>query len=197
MSISGLDIELAEAARRIAECRGRLAGMEGMLEKCQIPHPTHTCDGKGGQYEHLGRAIGAGTSKGAMIDVYRDCVTGMLFFRTPEDFTNRMLPLNPLSTEEADASLSRAESAERRLKIATYAADIAIPRDDLRISHSVDFEGSGWRRLPQAITVVMHAPTGYTVTQREGRGRWDRTDKAIRQIRHYLAERQMLKEGLL
>jgi hypothetical protein len=49
-----------------------------------------TCIGKGGKYEDLGVAIGAGTSKGDLVQVYRDTTTGQLFFREPEDFIDRM-----------------------------------------------------------------------------------------------------------
>ena len=34
--------------------------------------------------------IGAGTSKGDLVQVYRDTATGQLFFREPEDFIGRM-----------------------------------------------------------------------------------------------------------
>lgn len=49
-----------------------------------------TCIGKGGRYEDMGVAIGAGTSKGELKQVYRDTATGQLFFREPEDFIDRM-----------------------------------------------------------------------------------------------------------
>lgn len=49
-----------------------------------------TCIGKGGTYEDMGVAIGAGTSKGDLVQVYRDTATGQLYFREPEDFIDRM-----------------------------------------------------------------------------------------------------------
>lgn len=51
----------------------------------------YTCIGKGGDYELLGSAIGAGTLKDmSAIPVYRDTATGQLFVRTPLDFATRM-----------------------------------------------------------------------------------------------------------
>lgn len=51
----------------------------------------YTCLGKGGLYELVGNAIGAGTSKenGELV-VYRDACTGVPFYRTEEDFRRRM-----------------------------------------------------------------------------------------------------------
>lgn len=56
-----------------------------------IPVNTYTCIGKGGSYRLLGLAKGSGTSK--LLDdlmVYQDIATGALYFRTPDDFNNRM-----------------------------------------------------------------------------------------------------------
>jgi|GEM_PF-3267828 len=53
--------------------------------------PRYTCIGKGGEYELLGSAIGAGTLKEmSAIPVYRDTTTGQIFVRTPLDFSTRM-----------------------------------------------------------------------------------------------------------
>jgi hypothetical protein len=53
-----------------------------------------TCIDKGGTYEHLGRAVGAGTCRPESdLEVYRDTVTGQLYFRTLIDFRRRMEPL--------------------------------------------------------------------------------------------------------
>lgn len=60
------------------------------------PTPTHlwTCDGKGGAYELLGPAQGAGTSRATgMVLVYRDLDSGLLYFRTVADFIERMRPV--------------------------------------------------------------------------------------------------------
>ena len=55
----------------------------------------YTCIGKGGEYELLGSAIGAGTLKDmSAIPVYRDITTGQLFVRTPLDFSTRMESLD-------------------------------------------------------------------------------------------------------
>lgn len=52
-----------------------------------------TCDGKGGRYELIARAKGAGKSK-LISDflVYRDTTSGEVFYREPEDFSDRMVP---------------------------------------------------------------------------------------------------------
>jgi len=60
----------------------------------------YTCDGKGGTYELLGTAKGAGTSSEAeTLAVYRDTATGALYFRSLDDFTNRMKQLPPRVVE--------------------------------------------------------------------------------------------------
>jgi hypothetical protein len=56
--------------------------------------PTlYTCIGKGGTYEYLGGALGAGTSRDHRVVLYRDVRNGERYFRTPEDFFNRMNPI--------------------------------------------------------------------------------------------------------
>jgi hypothetical protein len=72
-------------------------GMLDFMDKAGIPHPAppkqgtlFTCIGKGGCYEDMGVAIGAGTSKGDLVQVYRDTATGQLYFREPENFIDRM-----------------------------------------------------------------------------------------------------------
>ena len=54
--------------------------------------PLYTCIGKGGEYRYLGTAIGAGDSRGELIEVYQD-ESGQLYHRTPEDFMERMEPV--------------------------------------------------------------------------------------------------------
>jgi hypothetical protein len=60
-----------------------------------LPPITHwTCSGKGGAYELLGSALGAGTSRDAeALLVYRDIHSGVLYYRTVADFIARMAPL--------------------------------------------------------------------------------------------------------
>lgn len=53
----------------------------------------YTCIGKGGEYEHIGVAAGAGVTRGNLVHVYRDKTSGNLFYRTPMDFDTRMAPL--------------------------------------------------------------------------------------------------------
>lgn len=60
----------------------------------------YTCDGKGGTYEMLGTAKGAGTMAASeTLVIYRDTTTGALYFRTMDDFTNRMQQLPALTVE--------------------------------------------------------------------------------------------------
>lgn len=56
----------------------------------------YTCLGKGGDYERIGTATGAGTMRGSdHIEVYRDMVTRQLYYRTQQDFDNRMAQTAP------------------------------------------------------------------------------------------------------
>jgi len=49
--------------------------------------------GRGGQYEYLGVARGAGPIKGLAHMCYRDCATGEILLREPENFAFRMQPV--------------------------------------------------------------------------------------------------------
>lgn len=69
--------------------------IDSMIKRLSTPAgPAYTCKGKGGVYEHIGTAKGAGTSKDALAVVYRDAATGDLYFRTPDDFAARMEKAN-------------------------------------------------------------------------------------------------------
>jgi hypothetical protein len=68
-------------AALIAYIDGRTAGTAPEL---------YTCIGKGGEYEHIGIAAGAGVTRGNLVHVYRDRANGNLFYRTPMDFDARM-----------------------------------------------------------------------------------------------------------
>jgi hypothetical protein len=74
---------LQEAKAEIEQLKVELA------EKSAIPE-LYTCIGKGGAYARIGTAIGAGLSRGQSAEVYRDIATAQLYFREPEDFSNRM-----------------------------------------------------------------------------------------------------------
>jgi hypothetical protein len=53
----------------------------------------YTCIGKGGEYELLGTAKGAGTMRDVLVcdlTIYRDTTIGQLYHRTPDDFAARM-----------------------------------------------------------------------------------------------------------
>lgn len=54
-----------------------------------------TCIGKGGVYERIGTAEGAGTHRESDdLVVYREVSTGRLWYRTWADFIERMQPLD-------------------------------------------------------------------------------------------------------
>lgn len=58
------------------------------------PAPRYTCIGKGGEYELVGTAYGAGTSRAhGLAYVYRDVATGQNFYRSEVDFGDRMQKL--------------------------------------------------------------------------------------------------------
>lgn len=50
----------------------------------------YTCVGKGGTYERLGPAVGAGSRRDTIVIVYRDVKTGQFYYRDPVDFGERM-----------------------------------------------------------------------------------------------------------
>jgi hypothetical protein len=66
---------------------------------------TYTCKGKGGVYELIGVAYGAGTSRGTIVNLYREAEIGVMYFRTPADFHDRM--------ERIDAAMAAAPSGEK------------------------------------------------------------------------------------
>lgn len=55
-----------------------------------VPRELYTCVGKGGEYELLGRSLGAGERRLDRVVVYRDNETGLLYHRTLDDFDARM-----------------------------------------------------------------------------------------------------------
>lgn len=59
------------------------------------PGDLLTRDGRGGSYEYLGIARGAGPLKGMAFMCYRDVKTGEILFREPENFAFRMQPVKP------------------------------------------------------------------------------------------------------
>ncbi len=52
-----------------------------------------TRGGRGGQYEYMGIARGAGPIKGLAYMCYRDLATGEILLREPENFSYRMKPI--------------------------------------------------------------------------------------------------------
>lgn len=55
---------------------------------------TYTCKNKGGRYRLIGLATAAGLMKGHLpLVVYESLDTGELYYRTQDDFSNRMEPM--------------------------------------------------------------------------------------------------------
>ncbi|HJV53064.1 MAG TPA: hypothetical protein VJ652_16475 [Noviherbaspirillum sp.] len=80
-----------ESAGHKADCRMAVALSAPPAPTCCVPnHLRYTCKGKGGEYELLGTAIGAGTSRDKSFIVYRDNAKKLMFFRTHDDFATRM-----------------------------------------------------------------------------------------------------------
>lgn len=71
------------------QARAALPVREAVADGWQLARDRYTCTGKGGEYELLGLAQGAGTLKGLNHMVYRN-VDGVMFVREPEDFLSRM-----------------------------------------------------------------------------------------------------------
>lgn len=59
----------------------------------------YTCNGKGGVYELLGTAKGAGNTKYDEVVVYRDVSDGQLYFRNAASFAERMTLISTERTE--------------------------------------------------------------------------------------------------
>lgn len=128
-----------------------------MSEKIQ-----YTCKGKGGRYEILGLATGAGLTRGEDRLVYQDVSTGRLFLRTEADFSERMERM------QSDA----AQVVERKPPIA-YMRNEGTPNNLVKCTFIC--EGAfGVYREPQALVVptdeqilevmrpgIYHADGGY------------------------------------
>lgn len=54
----------------------------------------YTCIGKGGEYELLGNAKGAGDSRGLVRTIYRSTQDGQMYFRLVDEFSERMAPID-------------------------------------------------------------------------------------------------------
>lgn len=83
------------------------------VEAPQAEKQLYTCKGKGGQYEIIGGAVGAGLSRqvGSMM-VYRDISDGGLYYRTLSDFDARMEALPAAQQAESGALASRSAEVD-------------------------------------------------------------------------------------
>jgi hypothetical protein len=101
---------------------------------------THTCIGKGGQYQHLGLAHPAGELRGsAAVEVYRDVATGQLYFRTPDDFSRRMALISYLAKPDLQSWWNDYQE-ERRRAAAMAPLETRVERD---WRHDVADNGQG------------------------------------------------------
>lgn len=75
----------------------------------------YTCKGKGGTYELVGEASGAGQMRGQNITVYRCTDSGRLFVRTNDDFAERMerVPVAPKIVKDLSAGGYSASARDR------------------------------------------------------------------------------------
>lgn len=80
---------LGMAVGTVMRLRARLKELEGVESRAR-----YTCEGKGGVYRILHRAVGAGTLKELdLLTVYADVSTGHKYVRTVTDFNLRMREL--------------------------------------------------------------------------------------------------------
>jgi hypothetical protein len=70
----------------------KACGGSGLRESVTVTEKRdlYTCIGKGGTYEEVGHATGAGTRRGQGAWVYRELPSGLLYWRDPEDANQRM-----------------------------------------------------------------------------------------------------------
>ena len=80
---------VVERCRCITCCEKRGNALLSSAEPVKTAPERYTCIGKGGEYELLGIASGAGTLNGLSHMVYRNR-DGVMFVREPEDFLSRM-----------------------------------------------------------------------------------------------------------
>lgn len=83
---------VAAAQASVEQATGAKEGANASLEEVR-KQDLYTCIDKGGEYELLGEAYGAGITKGSVVSVYRDTTTMSLFYRTVGDFGKRMMPV--------------------------------------------------------------------------------------------------------
>lgn len=90
----------------------------------------YTCKGKGGRYEILGLATGAGLTRGEDRLVYQDVSTGRLFLRTEADFSERMERMQsdatPVVERKPPVAYMRNEGTPNNLVKCTFLRDGAF-----------------------------------------------------------------------
>lgn len=85
------DDSLLKVATATTEGLGRMEKIITGMAQTEAAKVFYTCEGKGGRYELLGYARGAGTrSMDDSLAIYRCVGSGQLFFRAEADFDERM-----------------------------------------------------------------------------------------------------------
>lgn len=95
VALAGMYLRSARRARSIVN-----AALRAMAKAPPVPDAFLVCDGKGGQYELVGLAKGAGPLRGQEVGVYRDVTSGALYFRGTKDFQERMTLAGAVGTME-------------------------------------------------------------------------------------------------
>jgi hypothetical protein len=117
----------------LRDVAGLYAKYEVALARC-AELPMYTCAGKGGQYELLGVAKGAGTSRETpALAVYRDTKTAALYFRTEGDFAARMESIDRMTglTQQQKELLHAAAATLDDLGAPLNATDLRAIAGDL------------------------------------------------------------------
>jgi len=90
---------------------------------------VYTCKGKGGEYELLGVIYGAGTSRGNTLNLYREVSTHAMYYRTPEDFAERMERIGTRTY-----GISQNPILERLMQLALVAANDTQSASDYNLA---------------------------------------------------------------
>lgn len=98
--------------RRACEMAAAVAGQDARGTAL-----LYTCIDKGGTYEHIGVAEGAGYTSGSLVHVYRNQATGGLFYRTPADFDARMERIDAIPSPVVDDAGREGRDAARLRKV--------------------------------------------------------------------------------
>lgn len=137
----------------------------------------YTCIGKGGVYELLGTAQGAGKSKlVGTLAIYRDSITGALYFRTLEDFETRMQRIAPKLVDAPDLPVV----TEHMAATDTATADVVMAELPVNATNLID----------RAVDALLRARARNTVLQTKfkvGAPEWHSCESIDDEIHNALA----------